>query len=69
MVNPLREIWEVHSSEEWDALRRLRYVGQRIIEEDKARVDLFDDARNAQVIVYCLATLLPDLDFWPNRTH
>ena len=64
MAKPLHERYEIHKKEDWDAIRHLRYVRQEDIGNGTTRVDLFDDARKAEIAVYCPTGLLPDSLFW-----
>lgn len=62
----LVEIVEVNTKEDWNRLRALglRYVSQEDIGEGRSRVDMFDDDRRANIVIYCPTMLLPDALFW-----
>ena len=62
----LHVVHEITRKEEWEHLRHLRYDGQEEFEKGRTRVDLYDEAKQTTVQVYCPNELLPDNLFWVN---
>jgi hypothetical protein len=60
-------IHEIRHKKEWELLQLLRYDGQEKVNEHRTRVDLYDEAKQTKVMVYCLTRLVPDTSFWTKQ--